>query len=138
MRDELGKDFFAACSRLRHMLKEKTGDSRLRDLQAWLDSHSKSVFLAALWSDDEASIAVRFPLTADIEFDSQMFIEAAESIELAKPDAARTERSSVVPGEVHAVAIQDHLPDQHRHLPRSSSASRLTVRPPESLQLANR
>jgi hypothetical protein len=104
MHDELGKDFSAACSRLRHLLKEKTGDSRLRDLQAWLDSHSKSVFLAALWSDDEASIAVRCPLTADIEFDPQMFIEAAESIELAKPDAARTERSSVVPGEVHAVA----------------------------------
>jgi hypothetical protein len=96
MQYERGKDFATACSRLRHALQEKTGDGRLRDLWAWLDFDSKSAFLAALWSDDEASIAVRFPLTADIEFDPQMFIEAAESSERAEPHAARTERSSVV------------------------------------------
>jgi hypothetical protein len=108
MRDDLGKDFSAACSRLRHALQKKTGDSRLRDLQAWLDYDSKSAFLAVLWSDDEASIAVRFPVAADIEFDPQIFIEAAESSELAEPDPAPTE-SSVVPYEVHAVAAPEPL-----------------------------
>jgi hypothetical protein len=109
MRDGLGKDFSAACSRLRQALQKETGDGRLRDLQAWLDYDSKSAFLAALWSDDQASIAVRFPLTADIEFDPQIFIEAAESSELSELDAAPTERSSVVPGDVHAVAIPGPL-----------------------------
>ena len=34
MADELGKDFSAACSKLRHELQVKTGDGRLRDLEA--------------------------------------------------------------------------------------------------------
>jgi hypothetical protein len=92
MGDELGKKFSAACSKLRHELKQKTGDGRLRDLEAWLDHDSKSAFLAALWSDDEASIAVRFQLPEPIsaaEFDRQMFIEAAEAGELATYDTAR-------------------------------------------------
>jgi hypothetical protein len=42
-----------------------------------------------LWSDDEASIAVRFPLAADVEFDRQVFIDAAETNEVATPDTAR-------------------------------------------------
>jgi hypothetical protein len=45
---------------------------------------SKSVFLAALWSDDEASIAVRFLLPETIprdEFDRQVVIKAAEASE---------------------------------------------------------
>ena len=39
---------------MRYELGLKTGDGRLRDLAAWLDYDSKFVFLAALWSDDEA------------------------------------------------------------------------------------
>jgi hypothetical protein len=67
-------------------LQEKTGDGRLRDLEVWLDYDGKSVFIAALWSDDEASVAVRFQLSVPIsaaEFDPQMFIHAAEGSELA-------------------------------------------------------
>ena len=81
MVDELGKEFSAACSKLRHELRVKTGDGRLRDLEAWLDYDSKSAFLAALWSDDEASIAVRFLLPETMsgdEFDRQIVIKAAE------------------------------------------------------------
>ena len=62
MGDELGTEFSAACNKLRRVLQEKTGDGRLRDLEAWLDYDGKSVFIAALWSDDEASVAVRFRL----------------------------------------------------------------------------
>ena len=54
----------------------------MRDLWAWLDFDSKSAFLAALWSDDEASIAVRFALPEPIsaaEFDPQAVIDAALS-----------------------------------------------------------
>jgi hypothetical protein len=53
-----------------------------RDLAAWLDYDYTSVFLAALWSDDEASIAVRFALPEPIsaaEFDPQAVIDAALS-----------------------------------------------------------
>jgi hypothetical protein len=67
-------------------LQEKTGDGRLRDLETWLDYDGKSVFIAALWSDDEASVAVRFRLSVPIstaEFDPQMFIRAAEGSERA-------------------------------------------------------
>jgi hypothetical protein len=42
------------------------------------------VFLAALWSDDEASIAVRFLLPETMsgdEFDRQVVINAAEASE---------------------------------------------------------
>jgi hypothetical protein len=84
MCDELGKEFSVACSKLRHELRVKTGDGRLRDLEAWLDYDSKSVFLAALWSDDEASIAVRFLLSETMsrdEFDRQVVIKAAEASE---------------------------------------------------------
>jgi hypothetical protein len=84
MGDELGKEFSAACSKLRHELRAKTGDGRLRDLEAWLDYDSKSVFLAALWSDDEASIAVRFLLPETMsgdEFDREVVIKAAEASE---------------------------------------------------------
>ena len=84
MGNELGMEFSAACSKLRHELRVKTGDGRLRDLEAWLDYDSKSVFLAALWSDDEASIAVRFLLpetTSGDEFDRQVVIKAAEASE---------------------------------------------------------
>src|SRR6185369_7170786 len=49
--------------KLRRVLQEKTGDGRLRDLETWLDYDGKSVFIAALWSDDEASVAVRFRLS---------------------------------------------------------------------------
>ena len=63
MGDELGTEFSAACNKLRRVLQEKTGDGRLRDLEAWLDYDGKSVFIAALWSDDEASVAVRFQLS---------------------------------------------------------------------------
>jgi len=66
MGDELGMEFSAACSKLRNELRLKTGDGRLRDLEAWLDYDSKSVFLAALWSDDEGSIAVRFSLRSSL------------------------------------------------------------------------
>ena len=55
----------------------------MRDVEAWLD-HERSVFLAALWSDDEASVAVRFPLPTSIpeaEFNPQIFIEAAEAMQ---------------------------------------------------------
>jgi hypothetical protein len=86
MADELGKDFSAACSKLRHELSVKTGDGRLRDLEAWLDHDSKFVFLAALWSDDEASIAVRFLLPetmSEDEFDREVVIKAAEATERA-------------------------------------------------------
>ena len=51
-----------------------------------LDYDGKSVFIAALWSDDEASVAVRFQLSVPIsaaEFDPQMFIRAAEGSERA-------------------------------------------------------
>jgi len=93
MADELGKDFSAACSKLRYELGLKTGDGRLRDLAAWLDYDSKFVFLAALWSDDEASIAVRFPFPetmSEDEFDRQAVIKAAEASEQATHnDAAR-------------------------------------------------
>ena len=86
MADELGKDFSAACSKLRHELQVKTGDARLRDLEAWLDYDAKFVFLAALWSDDETSIAVRFPLPetmSEDEFNRQVVIKAAEASERA-------------------------------------------------------
>ena len=87
MSDELGTEFSAACNKLRRVLQEKTGDGRLRDLETWLDYDGKSVFfIAALWSDDEASVAVRFRLSVPIsaaEFDPQMFIHAAEGSELA-------------------------------------------------------
>jgi hypothetical protein len=86
MDDELGTQFSAACSKLRRVLQEKTGDGRLRDLAAWLDYDGKSVFVAALWSDDEASVAVRFQLSVPIpaaEFDSQLFIHAADGSERA-------------------------------------------------------
>jgi hypothetical protein len=86
MGDELGTEFSAACNKLRRVLQEKTGDGRLRDLETWLDYDGKSVFIAALWSDDEASVAVRFQLSVPIsaaEFDPQMFIHAAEGSELA-------------------------------------------------------
>ena len=86
MGDELGTEFLAACNKLRRVLQEKTGDGRLRDLEAWLDYDGKSVFIAALWSDDEASVAVRFRLSVPIsaaEFDPQMFIRAAEGSERA-------------------------------------------------------
>jgi len=56
MGDELGTEISAACSKLRRVLQEKTGDGRLRDLETWLDYDGKSVFIAALWSDDEASV----------------------------------------------------------------------------------
>ena len=72
--------------KLRRVLQEKTGDGRLRDLETWLDYDGKSVFIAALWSDDEASVAVRFRLSVPIsaaEFDPQMFIRAAEGTERA-------------------------------------------------------
>jgi hypothetical protein len=84
MGDELAKEFSAACNKLRHELRMKTGDGRLRDLEAWLDYDCKSVFLAALWSDDEASIAVRFLLPENMsgaEFDRQVVIKAAEASE---------------------------------------------------------
>ena len=84
MGDELAKEFSAACNKLRHELRMKTGDGRLRDLEAWLDYDSKSVFLAALWSDDEVSIAVRFLLPETMsgdEFDRQVVIKAAEASE---------------------------------------------------------
>ena len=86
MADEPGKDFSAACSKLSHELRVKTGDGRLRDLEAWLDYDSKFVFLAALWSDDEVSIAVRFLLPetmSEDEFDRQVVIKAAEATEQA-------------------------------------------------------
>ena len=86
MGDELGTEFSAACNKLRRVLQEKTGDGRLRDLETWLDYDGKSVFIAALWSDDEASVAVRFRLSVPIsvaEFDPQMFIRAAEGTERA-------------------------------------------------------
>jgi hypothetical protein len=86
MNDGLGQEFSAACSKLRNALAEKTGDDRLRDLEAWLDYDCQSVFLAALWTDDEASIAVRFRLpepSSAAEFDRQMFIDAASSSESA-------------------------------------------------------
>jgi hypothetical protein len=86
MGDELGTEFSAACNKLRRVLQEKTGDGRLRDLEVWLDYDGKSVFIAALWSDDEASVAVRFQLSVPIsaaEFDPQMFIRAAKGSERA-------------------------------------------------------
>ena len=86
MSDGLGQEFSTACSKLRKALAEKTGDGCLRDLEAWLDYDSQSVFLAALWSDDEASIAVRFTLPEPIsaaEFNRQTFIDAALSSERA-------------------------------------------------------
>jgi hypothetical protein len=86
MGDELGTEFAAACNNLRRVLQEKTGDGRLRDLEAWLDYDGKSAFIAALWSEDEASIAVRFRLPVPIsaaEFDPQIFIYAAEGSERA-------------------------------------------------------
>ena len=86
MGDELSTEFSAACNKLQRVLQEKTGDGRLRDLEAWLDYDGKSVFIAALWSDDEASVAVRFQLSVPIsaaEFDPQMFIRAAEGSERA-------------------------------------------------------
>ena len=93
MGDELGMEFSAACSKLRHELRVKTGDGRLRDLAAWLDYDAKYVFLAALWSDDEASIAVRFLLPGTMsgdEFDRQAVIKAAEASEQSTPnDTAR-------------------------------------------------
>ena len=64
--DELGTEFSAACNKLRRVLQDKTGDGRLRDLKTWLDYDGKSVFIAALWSDDEASVAVRFQLSVPI------------------------------------------------------------------------
>jgi hypothetical protein len=85
MGDEL-TEFSAACNKLRRVLQEETGDGRLRDVEAWLDHDGKSAFLAALWSDDEASVAVRFQLSVPVsaaEFDSQMFIHAAEGSERA-------------------------------------------------------
>ena len=66
MGDELGTEFSAACNKLRRVLQEKTGDGRLRDLETWLDYDGRSVFIAALWTDDEASVAVRFRLSAPI------------------------------------------------------------------------
>jgi hypothetical protein len=84
MGDDLGMEFSAACSKLRNELRVKTGDGRLRDLEAWLDYDAKSVFLAALWSDDDASIAVRFLLPETMsgdEFDRQVVINAAEASE---------------------------------------------------------
>ena len=92
MSDELGTEFSAACNKLRRVLQEKTGDGRLRDLETWLDYDGKSVFIAALWSDDEASVAVRFQLSVPIsaaEFDPQMFIHAAST---AHASLARRER----------------------------------------------
>ena len=93
MADELGKDFLAACSKLRHEMQVKTGDGRLRDLEASLDYNSKFVFLAALWSDDETSIAFRFLLPetmSEDEFDRQVVIKAAEASERATDnDTAR-------------------------------------------------
>jgi hypothetical protein len=86
MDDELGTQFSTACSKLRPVLQENTGNGRLRDLAAWLDYDGKSVFIAALWSDDEASVAVRFQLSMPIlaaEFDSHLFIHAAEGSERA-------------------------------------------------------
>ena len=86
MGDELGTEFSAACNKLRRVLQEKTGDGRLRDLEAWLDYDGESAFIAALWSDDEASIAVRFRLSAPIssaDFNARIFIEAAEGSERA-------------------------------------------------------
>ena len=87
MSNVLGQEFSTACSKLREALAVKTGDDRLRDLAAWLDCDSTSVFLAALWSDDEASIAVRFALPEPIsavEFDPQAVINSALS---SKDDA---------------------------------------------------
>ena len=43
MGDELGTES-AACNKLRRVLQEKTGDGRLRDLEAWLDYDGKSGF----------------------------------------------------------------------------------------------
>ena len=86
MGNDLGTEFWAACSKLRRVVQEKTGDGRLRDLEAWLDYDGKSVFIAALWSDDEASAAVRYRLSVAIpaaEFDPQMFIRAAQGTERA-------------------------------------------------------
>ena len=86
MGDELGTEFSAACNKLRRVLQEKTGDGRLRDLEAWLDYDGKSVFIAALWSDDEASVAVRFQLLGQLlaaGHHDQMFIRAAEGRERA-------------------------------------------------------
>ena len=82
MCDVLGQEFPAACTKLRDALAVKTGNDRLRDLAAWLDYDSTAVYLAALWSDDEASIAVRFALPEPIsaaEFDPQAVIDAALS-----------------------------------------------------------
>ena len=82
MSDALGQEFSTACTKLRDALAVKTGDDRLRDLAAWLDYDSTSVYLAALWSDDEASIAVRFALPEPIsaaEFDPQAVIDVALS-----------------------------------------------------------
>jgi hypothetical protein len=90
--DKLGKEFSMACNKLRRVLKEKTGDDRLRDLRSWLDYDSKSVFIAALWSDDEASVAVRFQLSAPIslaEFDPYALIEAAEASERGTGNTVR-------------------------------------------------
>jgi hypothetical protein len=92
MDDELGKEFSLACNKLRRVLKEKTGDDRLRDLKTWLDYDTKSVFIAALWSDDEASVAVRFQLSVPIslaEFDPHAFIEAAEASERGTGNTVR-------------------------------------------------
>jgi hypothetical protein len=92
MSDGLGQEFSTACSKLRNALVQKTGDDRLRDLAVWLDYDCQSAFLAALWSDDEASIAVRFRLPEPIsagEFDRQMFIDAALSSESATFAPAR-------------------------------------------------
>lgn len=89
MGDELGKEFSEACCKLRQELRMQTGDGRLRDLEAWLDYDAKYVFLAALWSDDEASIAVRFLLPeiiSEAEFDRQVVIKAAEASERATHD----------------------------------------------------
>jgi hypothetical protein len=46
MSNVLGQEFSTACSKLREALAVKTGDDRLRDLAAWLDCDSTSVFLA--------------------------------------------------------------------------------------------
>jgi hypothetical protein len=100
MSDELGTEFSAACNKLRRVLQEKTGDGRLRDLEAWLDYDGKSVFIAALWSDDEASVAVRFQLSVPIsaaEFDPQMFIRAAE--EVSEPHHDRQRRTASLLGQ---------------------------------------
>ena len=87
MGDELGTEFSAAGTKFgQWVLQEKTGDGCLRDWETWLDYDGKSVFIAALWSDDEASVAVRFQLSVPIcaaEFDPQMFIRAAEGSERA-------------------------------------------------------